>query len=251
MIYVHAMICKFMIPFLTFSVIMGIPSYFDLSDEPLTVKRAENFTIDGKGSATAWSETEWVTIPQRNPSPGKSAMTTRMKILYSNTGLYFLFECEDQMLNASMEADFMKLWKEDVVEVFLWPDTEDPTYFEYELSPLNYELPLLISNHSTEDGRDLSRWRPYMYESDRQTRHQTSVKGGPKTSGASITQWTAEFFIPFKLLRPLNNITPKSGTEWQANFYRVDYDEETTTYAWQAVEKTFHQFQKFGTIRFE
>ncbi|SMO52700.1 carbohydrate-binding family 9-like protein [Fodinibius sediminis] len=245
------MISNVIILLLAFSTIISIPSHSGQPDDPLTVKKADNFTVDGKGSAAAWSETEWVTIPQRNQATGESSMATRMKILYSDTGLYFLFECEDQTLSATMDADFMNLWKEDVVEVFLWPDTQEPTYFEYELSPLNYELPLLISNHSTEGSRDLSRWRPYMYESDRQTRHQTSVEGGPKTSGASITQWTAEFFIPFKLLRPLNNISPKSGTEWRANFYRVDYDKETTTYAWQAVEKTFHQFQKFGTLRFE
>lgn len=232
---------------------MSIPSYSKLSDEPLIIRRTDDFTIDGKGSAAAWHKTQWVTIPQRNQLPGKSPMATKMKILYSDTGLYFLFDCEDQILNATMEADFMKLWKEDVVEVFLWPDIEDPTYFEYELSPLNYELPLLISNYSSNsnDNRNLARWRPYMYEGDRKTHHQTSVEGGLKKSGESITKWTAEFFIPFKLLMPLNNISPQSGTKWRANFYRVDYHEGTTTYAWQAVEKTFHEFQKFGTIRFE
>ncbi|WP_372637345.1 carbohydrate-binding family 9-like protein [Fodinibius sp.] len=218
------------------------------SNESLQVKRTADFSIDGRGGASQWSAAQWIAIPRRNTKTDNTPLKTRMKILYSDTGLYFLFESEDQQLSATMDADFMKLWKEDVVEVFLWPDTNNPVYFEYEISPLNYELPLLISN---EEG-DLARWRPYMYEEDRKTRHKTTVKGGPKQSNATITQWTAEFFIPYKLLRPLHNISPSPGTEWRANFYRVDYDgEQSTTFSWQPVEKTFHDYENFGTLLFE
>ena len=41
-------------------------------------------------------------------------------------------------------GDFLDLYNEDVVEVFLWPDESFPVYFEYEVSPLNYELPIII-----------------------------------------------------------------------------------------------------------
>ena len=37
----------------------------------------------------------------------------------------------------------MDLWNEDVFEVFLWTDERYPVYFEYEISPLNHELPIL------------------------------------------------------------------------------------------------------------
>lgn len=169
---------------------------YSQTKEPLQVKKTDDFSVNGEGTASNWSAIEWIEIPQRNKTAGQTPLATRMKALYSDNGIYFLFECEDQKLSATMDADYMKLWKEDVVEVFLWPDTDRSVYFEYEISPLNYELPLLISN---EKG-DLARWRPYMYENDRKTRHETSVKGGPKESNASISHWTAEFFIPFKLL---------------------------------------------------
>lgn len=235
------------IPIFIFLVtIISQPLFSQLKD-PLQVKKTKDFSINGKGTATNWSATKWLDIPQRNDRDEKISLITRMKTLYSDTGIYFLFECEDQKLSATMDADFMKLWKEDVVEIFLWPDINYPVYFEYEISPLNYELPLLISN---KEG-DLVRWRPYMYEEDRKTRHKTAVRGGPKERNASITQWTAEFFIPFKLLRPLTNIPPTSGTTWRANFYRVDYDQGTTTFTWKPIDKTFHEHNKFGTILFE
>jgi len=34
----------------------------------------------------------------------------------------------------------------DVFEFFLWPDERYPVYFEYEISPLGHELPILIPN---------------------------------------------------------------------------------------------------------
>ena len=37
----------------------------------------------------------------------------------------------------------MDLWNEDVFEVFLWTDERYPVYLEYEISPLNHELPIL------------------------------------------------------------------------------------------------------------
>ena len=66
-------------------------------------------------------------------------------MVYSSTGLYFLMEGTDRKLTATMNEDFMDLWNEDVFEVFLWTDERYPAYFEYEISPLNRELPILDS----------------------------------------------------------------------------------------------------------
>ena len=111
----------------------------------------------------------------------------------------------------------MDLWNEDVFEVFLWTDERYPVYFEYEISPLNHELPILIPNF----GGQFLGWRPWHYERDRATRKATSIIGGPKQSGAAIEGWRAEFFFPYALLRPLQNVPPKPGTHWRANFYRM------------------------------
>ena len=149
-------------------------------------------------------------------------------------------------MTATIHADFMDLWKEDVVEVFLQTD-QDPLYFEYEISPLNYELPILISNNKG----DLARWQPFHYDADRKTRHATAVQGGEKKTNAVVSGWTADFFIPYKLLRPLNNIQPGPGTKWKANFYRVDYDNGEASWSWQPTDKSFHEYEKFGTLLFE
>lgn len=212
----------------------------------LKINGTPDFEITGDGSSPQWGKAEWVDLPQRREFG--EAFSTRMKILYSATGIYFLFDCEDRRLTATLREDFLDLWNEDVVEVFLWTDESFPAYFEYELSPLNHELPILLPNNKG----DFWGWRPWHYEGSRLTRHMTSVQGGEKQSGAAIAGWMAEFYIPYALLKPLGNVPPQSGTKWRANFYRCDYDSgQMATLEWQAIEFRFHEYEKFGTLIFE
>ena len=93
---------------------------------------------------------------------------------------------------------------------------------------------------------------PFHYDEDRKTIHATSVQGGESKSDSDIEGWTAEFFIPFNLLRPLENIPPQSGTKWRANLCRIDYDDDKmATWSWQLTNKNFHDYKSFGTLIFE
>jgi hypothetical protein len=52
-------------------------------------------------------------------------------------------------------------------------------------------------------------------------------------------------------LRPLQNVPPKPGTRWRANFYRMDHDDgKTTQWEWARVGPSFHEFQKYGELTF-
>jgi len=212
----------------------------------IKVKKCKDFEITGNGSSDNWNSTEWVNIPLRSVSPDK--YMTKSKVLYSDTGIYFLFDCVDKKLTATMKADYLNLYDEDVVEVFLWTSEDFPVYFEYELSPLDYELPIMAPNYK---GKFYG-WLPWHYEGDRRTQHATSVTGGKKESGATISGWKAEFYIPFKLLTPLQQVPPVSGSKWRANMYRIDYDhKDLTAFSWQKTKGTFHDYNKFGTFIFE
>lgn len=213
----------------------------------LRVSATKDFEVSGDGTNEAWSQANWEAIPGR--SPNGPPHQTRFKMLYSPTGLYVLFEGADKKLTATIDKDYEDLWKEDVFELFLWTDEKQPIYFEYEISPLNFELPILVPNF---DGKFLG-WLPWHYEGARKTRKATAVTGGQKESGAAVTGWTAEVFIPYELLKPLQNVPPKAGTKWRANFYRVDHDEgkPPNRWTWAAVGLSFHEYQKFGTLVFE
>jgi hypothetical protein len=136
------------------------------------------------------------------------------------------------------------LYNEDVVETFFWTDENLPLYFEYELSPLNYELPLLVPNIKG----DYLGWLPFHYEQERRTRHETQII----RQGEAPVAWNAEFFIPYALLKPMMNVPPRKGVRWRANFYRIDYDHGVATWQWRMVRnETFHDYEKFGTILFD
>jgi hypothetical protein len=212
--------------------------------EALKISHTDEFEITGDGSNKAWESATWNTMVPSEEQTKK----TRFKILYSNTGIYFLFHNEDEILTASMTKDFDRLWLEDVNEVFLWPDTTATIYFEYEISPLNYELSILVPNF---DGKFLG-WLPWEYEGQRKTKHLTAVDGGEKKTGSKIKAWYAEFFIPYALLTPLPNVPPKKGMVWRGNMYRIDHDNnKTSRWSWRKTQSNFHQYSKFGKMIFD
>lgn len=221
-----------------------------IPDSSLTVKKTTDFKVNGEGTASNWGAAQWFNITVQKgpnqPAPGKQ-LPTRVKILYSDKGMYFLFDCTDTKLTSTIMEDFGALFKEDVVEVFLWPDTSVPIYLEYEVSPLNYELAILVPNIK---GRAQG-WKPWHYNERNRVQHETSAQGGQKKSMAAVEGWKAEFFIPFALMNPIANAAPKPGDKWRGNFYRIDYDGETAYYSWQKTGGSFHEFNKFGTLIFE
>jgi predicted TIM-barrel fold metal-dependent hydrolase len=217
-------------------------------DRPtLKVPRVDDFNITGDGSHPAWSKIDWTELSKRaakNPLP----YDAKFKVAYSDKGIYVLFSGSDARLTATLKDDFLDLWHEDVYEFFFWTDERLPLYFEYEISPLGYELSILVPNV---DGKFLG-WRPWHYEGDRKIQKQTHVTGGKKESGSDVSGWTAEIFVPYELLAPLDNVPPQPGTRWRANFYRVDYDDDrATAWDWSRVGPSFHEYEKFGTREFE
>jgi hypothetical protein len=207
----------------------------------LAVNKTRDFEITGDGHAANWNDEKWLPLPKRNKN-GVDYLT-KMKILYSDSGIYCLYYCQDNHLVSTLREDFSDLFNEDVVEAFFWTDEKMPIYFEYELSPFNYELPILVPNNN---GNFLG-WRPWHYEGNRRTRHATHVI----ENNGGIVGWTAEFFIPYALLRPMTNIPPVKNTRWRANFYRIDYDNKASAWSWQLTRNNFHDYERFGTLLFK
>ncbi|QDV26794.1 carbohydrate-binding family 9-like protein [Aureliella helgolandensis] len=231
---------------LTAGLLSNVAGAADEASPSLKVKSCEDFSITGKGDATAWQAADWVDL-RRRPG-GKHDYSARFKMLYSSTGVYVLFDGSDQKLTATMQEDFLDLWNEDVFECFFWTSEKHSVYFEYEISPLGFELPILIPNL---EGRFLG-WRPWHYEGDRKIQKKVSASGGSNESMAKVSGWRAEVFIPYALLEPLDNVPPVAGTRWRANFYRVDYDnDQETAWDWARVGPSFHEFKKFGTLVFD
>jgi hypothetical protein len=216
------------------------------TDTPLLVHKCADFTITGKGENAEWQKTKWIDLNKMDEAGKK--YESKFKILYSATGLYVLFSGEDDKITSAYKNDFDNLFDGDVFEVFFHPDIAEPIYFEYEISPLNKELVLLILNRKGKFGG----WVPWHYEDKNKVVKNVIIHGGPMEPGASIKSWTAELFFPYRILNPLLNVPPVSGSRWNANFCRLDYDSGTMVkWAWSPVEKSFHEYKKYYSLLFE
>jgi hypothetical protein len=207
----------------------------------------DDFVITGKGKASVWQHTDWLIL--HTIGSGNLPYTTKAKVLWSRSGIYFLFDCEDRLISCGEKKNFEELYLEDVLEVFLWPDEEQNIYFEYELSPLGFELPLLVPNNCGL----FHGWLPFRYINERKILYLTVVEGGKKESNSPITGWKAEFIIPFDLLLGMTNCPPKNGTKWRANMCRLDYDSTPRTqWSWskENMADNFHNYKSFGTFVF-
>src|SRR5947208_13174744 len=90
----------------------------------LFVNHTKDFQITGDGTAANWKSEKWITLPKHE---GKGPdYETKLKILYSDSGIYCLYECHDSLLTSTLRQDFSDLYDEDVVEAFFWPDQHTP-----------------------------------------------------------------------------------------------------------------------------
>jgi len=213
---------------------------------PLLVRKCPDFNLTGKGDNNEWNKAEWNYLTKLDT--GGKTYTTKFKILYSAKGIYVLFNGDDDRISTQYDKDFEDLFKGDVFEVFFHTDPNTPLYFEYEINQLNKELVLLVPNVNGK----AHGWIPWHYEKERAIKKMINVVGGKKISNGAITSWSAELFFPYDLFTPLGNVPPISGTIWNANFYRLDYDSgKMIKWAWGPVQKSFHELEKFRPVKFE
>jgi Carbohydrate family 9 binding domain-like len=223
-----------------------IVTTYSVNDTPLVVRHCTDFTITGKGESPEWQKTKWVALNKIDK--GGKADESKFKILYSTTGLYVLFSGQDEKITSSYKNDFDNLFNADVFEVFFHPNPDEPVYFEYEISPLNKELVLLILNRNGKFGS----WIPWHYEDKKKVVKKVTITGGQMKPNASIKSWMVELFFPYQLLNSLMNVPPVSGMRWNANFCRLDYDSgNMIKWSWSPVKVSFHEFEKYFPVQFE
>lgn len=179
---------------------------------------------------------------------GKKGYRTGVKAVRSDTGIYFLFQCEDEKINCTLQQDGEDLYTEDVLEIFLQPDRRYPVYLEYELSPLNKELVLMVCHN----GSDFYGWLPFHYAGERRVKHITWSRVEELSPGACCSAWNAMVYLPFALFEGTAAECPAEKTVWRGNIFRIDTDDgEVSKYALRTVcGIEFHNFEEFEEIIF-
>lgn len=210
--------------------------------DTIKIKKVADFELDGVGNQQQWKEANWIELIQLDSC--SLPYNTKFKILYSDSGIYVLFSGIDHTITSTYTKDFEDLFRADVYEVFFHPEPKIPVYLEYEVNALNAELVLLIPNIN----KKTMGWTPWKYTGKRRVVKKVQVH----QTDNKMDSWTAELFFPFTLFVPLQNLDIKKGVCWNANFYRLDYDTgKMIKWAWSPVNKSFHEFDKYGVIQFD
>lgn len=216
----------------------------------LIVRKCSDFTLSGKGNNGEWTKAEWVLLTKLDT--GGRTYESKFKILYSPTGIYLLFYGQDDKITTKAYNDFESIFNGDVFEVFFHPDPQIPVYFEYEVNQLEKELILTISHLNKQS---FTSWVPWRHEGKNRSgiKKLVDVGGGEKQVNATIREWSVEIYFPYGALGLLPGVPPKSGSLWNANFCRLDYDSgKMIKWSWTtAIKSSFHELEKFLSIKFE
>ncbi|HCS75502.1 MAG TPA: hypothetical protein DIW17_16710 [Clostridiales bacterium] len=201
-------------------------------------KTVKPIVIDGNLNKHEWEQAQKVSLVGTviGEIPKQKSWA---KLLWDEENLYAAFYCEDDYINAKMTNYNDPIYDEEVVEIFLDDDSDQKTYIEIELSPLNTLLHYFIYNNL--DGKIITF---------------AKVK---KTTKCAIydnreeNYWTAEMAVPMSEFVTAPNNPPQPGDKWRMNLYRIDRPEDGSDEhsAWQPTgEIQFHKPEKFGTLEF-
>lgn len=217
-------------------------------NEPLMVERCDDFEITGNGNNQFWNAAEWNFLTKIDK--GGKDYETKFKMMASSSGIYILFYGEDDRITTEDYEDMEKIWNGDVFEVFFHPNPKETVYYEYEVNQFEKQLVLTISNS---DGG--LAWVPFNEYGKEQygIKSKVEIAGGVKKLNGTIKSWSAEVFLSYRSLGLLPNVPPKSGTVWNANFCRLDYDTgKIVKWSWTpTIESSFHELDKFRSIIFK
>lgn len=209
-----------------------------MSSETLTVRRGD-FLIDDP----------WMIPPQCEPVPlrlatdgGAPRLATTVAAYFDAESLTVVFSAADDAIVATHVAHDAPLYEEDVVEVFLAPQTLTE-YFEVEVSPLGttFDARIVSPDGVRETMQSDLAWEANVMAAVRKM-----------FDGESAAAFDVVIRIPFA---SLSRATPRPGEEWRANFFRIDRHPGGNEFsAWQPTLKTpadFHVPSAFGTLVFE
>jgi hypothetical protein len=188
-------------------------------------------------------------VPVINTDEKKHNQPTRVICRWDRENLYVAFVCEDSDIWATMKQRDEHLWEEEVVEVFVDPDEDGKDYKEFEVNPLNNVVDLNIpqpahGNLEAAIAWDCRGWKTAV-----------RVEGTVGSRQDKDARWVCEMAIPLRDLAP-PDAQPLVRTTWRVNFYRIDRPnkqdpkQDIEFSAWSAVQKGYHEPQRFGFLTF-
>ncbi|NOZ29604.1 MAG: hypothetical protein GXP39_16330 [Chloroflexi bacterium] len=217
---------------------MDLPNY--------TCRRTHDpIVIDGRLDEPAWATAEVAPLV-RNLDGGPAQFGTEARLLWDDEHLYVAFVCEDPDIWGTMLERDSPLWEEEVVEVFLDANHNGRLYFEFEVSPRNIQLDLMVVKRPGEPPQTFFEWDCQGWETAVQ------IDGTLNDRSGRDRGWTVEMAIPLAEIYTAPH-PPQPGDVWRLGLYRIERPQNTAPhlYAWSPTRAaTYHIPERFGFLTF-
>lgn len=227
----------------------------------------DTIKVDGR-----LDELTWQALPRLGPFKnirGGDVPLTQAALAWDDKNLYAVFVCVDRDPWSNMFDRDAELWNQEVVEVFLDPDSDGKDYPELEVSPHNIVVDLLIPAPGAVSADLAKKW---------------NIEGLQTAVAKRPAGWTVEIAIPWASLKAAHvDGAPKIGDRWRVGMYRIERPEGLASYkeaerlrqaaakatgaekerlqkelakatartqllAWAPTERSFHEPEKFGWV---
>lgn len=198
--------------------------------------------VDGKLDDIAWKKAALVGDFVNTSDGSQSTYKTEARVLYDENFIYFAFRCADDNIWSTMKRRDEHLWEEEVVEVFLQADPNQPSYIELEVNPLGAMLDIYM----------LAARKPLRYGSWNSEKLRWAVQVDGTVDGKpGDREWTCEIALPVEDVVTAPHRPPQPGDRWRMNLYRGEQLPKAANLAWSpTMRDDFHIPQRFGEIVF-
>lgn len=180
--------------------------------------------IDGRLDEPAWTKALWSEpfadirgyLSTRVP-----LFTTRMKMLWDDQYLYIAAQLDEPHVWATLKERNSVIFHDNDFEVFVDPDADNQSYFEFEINALNTVWNLFLDkpykNGGTPRIREMAGQKTAVY-----------VQGTLNNPTDKDTCWQVELAFPFADLKKYAGraCPPNDGDQWRMNFSRVQWGME-------------------------
>ncbi len=179
-------------------------------------------TMDGRLDEADWQNVQWtedfVDIEgDKRPEP---FYRTRVKMLWDDDYLYIAAELEEPHIWATYTERNSVIFHENNFEVFIDPNGDTHTYYEYEVNALGTEWDLLLTKPYRNGGIPVSAW--YI----RGLKKGIHLKGTINDPSDIDTLWRVELAFPWDILKECapGRRRPEPSEQWRINFSRVQWN---------------------------
>lgn len=181
-------------------------------------------TVDGDLTDKEWGDTPWTNefVDIEGDLKPDPTYPTRAKMAWDNNYFYFAFEIVEPHIWANLTERDAVIYRDNDIEIFLDPDSDNHFYYEFEMNAINTVWDLML-HKAYRDGTTVFN----AYEM-RGLKSAVKVYGTVNEPKDIDDKWTVEVAIPWADISEASRHlgAPKGGEQWRVNFSRVNWQVE-------------------------